>query len=381
MNGARSIASILVGPRHRKAMGHIAGLAASIRDVGLLHPIVVRPDGVLIAGARRIAAFKALGRGEIPVTVVDLDSAARGEFAENVCRKDFTPSELVAIGAEVERIEREDAKARMTLGKVSTGSGKARDKIAARLGVSGRTYEKAKTVVEAAEAEPDKFGKLLENMDKTGRVNGVYRRLQNIKAGEAIRAEPPPLPGNGPYRAGLIDIPWAYEPDDEERAKVRGVLPYPTMSIDEACALDVASILADVCAVGLWVTNYVLARGLHLPILAAWSLEPKSVVTWAKARVGRGYWVKGQTEHLVIATRGKPTVTLTDQTTLLKGPFHLVRKGAHSAKPVEVYAYFESLFPAPRYFDLFSRYQHNDRWDCHGDEAPTGDAVAQGAAQ
>lgn len=30
----------------------------------------------------------------------------------------------------------------------------------------------------------------------------------------------------------------------------------------------------------------------------------------------------------------------------------------------------EKLCPAPRYADLFSRYRHNDRRDCHGDEAP-----------
>jgi N6-adenosine-specific RNA methylase IME4 len=141
------------------------------------------------------------------------------------------------------------------------------------------------------------------------------------------------------------------------------------MSIDQACALDVRSILADVCAVGFWVTNFILVRGLHLPILRAWGLEPESLITWPKERAGRGQRIIGQTEHLVIATRGKPMVTLTDQTTLLKGPFHLVQK-EHSAKPIEAYDFFESLFPAPRYFDLFSRYQHNERWDCHGNQAP-----------
>jgi len=63
-------------------------------------------------------------------------------------------------------------------------------------------------------------------------------------------------------------------------------------------------------------------------------------------------------------------VTLTDQTTLLRGPYHLVRKAAHSAKPVEAYRLFESLVLAPRYADIFSRYRHNDRWDPHGDEVP-----------
>ena len=45
-----------------------------------------------------------------------------------------------------------------------------------------------------------------------------YRRLQNIRAAEAIRAAPPPLPGRGPYAAatlsmfrGLINC-WARPP-------------------------------------------------------------------------------------------------------------------------------------------------------------------------
>jgi N6-adenosine-specific RNA methylase IME4 len=206
-------------------------------------------------------------------------------------------------------------------------------------------------------------------MDKTGRVNGPYRRLKNIKQAEAIRAEPPPLPNCGPYRAGFVDIPWAYEPDDEN-APQRGVLPYSTLSIEQACALNVGAILHPDCVIGMWVTNFALAGGLHLPVLQAWRLEPKTVITWPKDRIGRGHWAKGQTEHLVIAVRGKPIITLTDQTTLLKGPFHLIQKNAHSSKPIEAYACFESLYPAPRYFDLFSRYQHNDKWDCHGDKAP-----------
>ena len=39
---------------------------------------------------------------------------------------------------------------------------------------------------------------------------------------------------------------------------------------------------------------------------------------------------------MVLAARGNPVIDLTDpnlSSTLLKGPFHRVRKGAHSAKP------------------------------------------------
>ena len=142
------------------------------------------------------------------------------------------------------------------------------------------------------------------------------------------------------------------------------------LSIEQACALPVGSLMHQDAVLGFWVINFILLQGLHKPVLSAWGFEAKALVTWPKERAGRGHWLKGQTEHLVIATRGNPTVTLTNQTTLLRGPFHLVRKSAHSSKPVEAYTFFELLCPAPRYCDLFSRYRHNDKWDCHGDEAP-----------
>jgi hypothetical protein len=206
-------------------MGDIDGLAASMAELGLLQEIGVRPDGLLIWGERRFLAAKLLGWTEIPVNVVDLDSVVRGEFAENACRKDFTPSELVAIGKEVERTERERAKQRKAHegrpGKLpERQTGDARDKVAARLGVSGRHYEKAKAVVAAAEAEPQKYGGLLADMDRTGRVDGPYQRLQNAKQAEQIRVEPPPLPSHDPSRGEKVSTITAHGACDPEAPKM-----------------------------------------------------------------------------------------------------------------------------------------------------------------
>ena len=49
-----SIRKIKVPNRYRKSLGDIESLAANIKELGLLHPIVVRPDGRLIAGERRV---------------------------------------------------------------------------------------------------------------------------------------------------------------------------------------------------------------------------------------------------------------------------------------------------------------------------------------
>ena len=70
----------------------------------------------------------------------------RGEFAENAIRKDFLPSEAVAIKRALEPVEKAAAKERMAEGgkgrKVSLPS-QSRDRVAAYTGHSGRTLDKA----------------------------------------------------------------------------------------------------------------------------------------------------------------------------------------------------------------------------------------------
>ena len=63
------VRKIRVGKRHRKAMGDLHPLATSMDVLGLLHPIVVTPDGLLLCGERRLAAAKLLGWETIPVTI------------------------------------------------------------------------------------------------------------------------------------------------------------------------------------------------------------------------------------------------------------------------------------------------------------------------
>ena len=154
---SRRLDAIVVGERYRRDPGNIAALAASIDELGLLHPIVIRPDGTLIAGARRLAAVALLGWTNVAVRVIDMDEIARGEFAENVCRKDFTLSEAVAIKRALEPVEREAAKERQReggrAGRQASGNlpqaskGRAADRAAKATGMARRTLEKAEAVV------------------------------------------------------------------------------------------------------------------------------------------------------------------------------------------------------------------------------------------
>ena len=72
MNGTRPIAAIIVGARLRRELGDVASLAASIADIGLLHPIVISQDGLLLAGERRLEACRLLGWDTVPVTIIEV---------------------------------------------------------------------------------------------------------------------------------------------------------------------------------------------------------------------------------------------------------------------------------------------------------------------
>jgi N6-adenosine-specific RNA methylase IME4 len=220
-------------------------------------------------------------------------------------------------------------------------------------------------VVDAAEAEPARFGKLLADMDRTGRVNGVFKRLKVIRQADRIRAEPPPLPGRGPYYVGVVDYAWPYETRQDDPSH-RAARPYPTMSIEQICATRawLPGLMHATAILWMWCTNFHLIR-YAAPVLDALGFSERTILTWVKSNFGTGDLLRSQTEHCIMAVRGSPTVTLTNESTVLFAPMR-----GHSEKPREFYDLVERLCPAPRYLDVYSRYRHNDKWDCHGDEAP-----------
>ncbi len=76
----------------------LAELAASIEEVGLVQPIVVRQVGdayELISGERRLRAFQALGRQRIPALVREMAEveAAATVLIENIQRENLSPLE------------------------------------------------------------------------------------------------------------------------------------------------------------------------------------------------------------------------------------------------------------------------------------------------
>ena len=238
-----AINQIHIKGRYRKDLGDLGPLVSSMRAVGLLQPVVLDSKNGLIAGQRRIEAAKLLRWTEIEAVVAgDLDDALRLLIAqrdENTCRKDFAPSEAVAVGAAVEAIESKAAKERQrkhggtspgrsknTSGKLPEvkGGHRTRTRVAKAVGMRDRTYEKAKAVVQAAREDPKRFGPLVEEMDKTGKVDRAYSKVRRAaKVAEersnatgsakdwAVTAAQDVVPcaallTDPPY--GILDEPW-----------------------------------------------------------------------------------------------------------------------------------------------------------------------------
>jgi len=81
-------------------IGNLEDLIASIKEKGVLEPILVRPSQVggrfmIISGERRYRASMAAGLKELPCIEMDVDDRAVAEIAliENLQRKDLTPFE------------------------------------------------------------------------------------------------------------------------------------------------------------------------------------------------------------------------------------------------------------------------------------------------
>jgi N6-adenosine-specific RNA methylase IME4/ParB-like chromosome segregation protein Spo0J len=352
------LADISIGVRYRRDLGDIEALAESIRIVGLLHPVVVTPDGQLIAGRRRLAACAFLGWDNVPVTVIDLRQVVLGEQHENLARKDLLPSEIVALKRAVEPLEREAARqrqgARTDLEHPATVAGcekgEARDRIARLLGVGRTTLARAEEVVEAAEEDPEEYGHLVEQMDRSGSVAAAHRRLRVQQQAKQLEADPPPLP-TGPFHVIVADPPWRYDTGNS--------LPYPTMDSEAIKAMPVAKIAAPDAVLWLWTTN----AHLRVPIdeVEASGYEYKTLLTWVKDRMGTGEWLRGQTEHCLLAARGKPVFLHGSHATLLQAA-----RREHSRKPEEFYGLVETTCPGSK-LELFAR-QRRDGWGAFGND-------------
>lgn len=356
----------------------LAALAEDIRAHGLRNPVVVIGSKVL-DGRNRLAACDRIG---IEATFVQFegDDPVAFVLSHNLHRRHLNESQRAMVAARIATMRQG---ARTDIASIEARSQKA---AADTLNVGRASVQRAREVIEKAtpevvqavesgklavsaaaelaKLEPERQREVMERAKpkadgeiKGGLIRAYVKQAEKAEVAKRLEAEAPTMP-EGPFRVIVADPPWHYGKRVND-ATHRGDLPYPSMTTEAICALPVESVAHDDAILWLWTTNAHMRDAYD--VIAAWGFEPKTILTWVKNRIGLGDWLRGQTEHCILAVRGKPVVTLTNQTTVIHGP---VRE--HSRKPDEFYEMVEALCPGSK-VEMFCR-TPRDGWARWGAE-------------
>ncbi len=338
-------------------------LAKDITERGQELPVVLH-EGRVLDGRNRLLACE---RAKVEPKTVEWDgrggSPTAFVVAANLRRRHLTDSQRAMVAAELLPLFEAEAKERQRAaggdrrtvaaqGREANGEGTAAAAAAKTVGSAERSVQRAKAVAKKAP-------KLAEQV-KAGRVT-LKQAEKQLRTNEQLKKVKAYHPPEGRYPVIVADPPWPYEDELDGSDAARGGLPYPPMKLEDICGFKVP---ADKdCVLFLWVTNAHLVDGSAKRVLDAWGFQPKTLVTWVKDRMGVGRWLRNITEHCILAVKGRPTVTLTNQTTELRAP-----RGAHSAKPAELFSLVESLCPAGPRLELWARGERKG-WVTSGAEA------------
>ncbi|WP_431289718.1 MT-A70 family methyltransferase [Burkholderia cepacia] len=192
------------------------------------------------------------------------------------------------------------------------------------------------------------------------------RRKQRLSEIEAKRANNKPLdPTMGQYSVILADPPWDYMGEL--------AVGYPTMTLDEICAMPVSELATEDAVLFLWCSASLMQEALD--VIKAWGFTFKTQAVWNKVHAGMGSYFRIQHEHLMIATRGNvPEVPYGARVpSVLEEP-----RREHSRKPDCVYEMIEMMYPElDNKIELFCRTPRKG-WSAWGNECGNGEIVQAG---
>ena len=197
----RAVESIWAGRRHREDYGDLDPLVESIARDGLLQPITITPDGMLICGARRLAAIRRLGWKTVNVWVRSGISSHLGQLLaeqdDNLLHKPLTRTEEATLYAELKALLVEDAAGRQEASRFTSKQENPRSHGGATVappsaGSIGKTREQAAIIVTGRNAytSMERINELQRLAADPGQPDDVRQRareeLDRIDAGGSI---------------------------------------------------------------------------------------------------------------------------------------------------------------------------------------------------
>ena len=215
-----------------------------------------------------------------------------------------------------------------------------------------------------AVADEDKAKKSAEVRKK--RIKTIQSRVANNK---------PLSTAGGPFSLIYADPPWRYEATGQSGSRLRIENHYPTMEVEDICALPVASICDDDAMLFMWVPSSLVRQGYQ--VLDAWGFEYSTQLVWHKKGGKNPYFghVAFQVhETILVGKRGKGLPEPKPKNkplSVFEAP-----KTAHSKKPELVYDMLEKMYPEFKgnFCELFAR-NTREGWASWGNEAGDADAA------
>jgi len=165
------------------------------------------------------------------------------------------------------------------------------------------------------------------------------------------------------YPIIYADPPWRYENPPMGGTNRSIENHYPTMTLDEICALPVGELATDDAMLYLWATAPKLAECMR--VIEAWGFEYRTNLVWDKEHIGMGYHARNQHEILLVAKRGNiPPPEAGKQPSSV----HREKRAEHSAKPVFYYEMIEAAYPQLPKIELFCR-SPREGWAVWGNQS------------
>jgi ParB-like nuclease domain len=162
-------------------------LLRSIKEIGVVQPIVIDEDNFILAGTSRHYAAVQAGQGEIPAVLFQGSNIEREWLVlESNRQRVKTPSQVGREFNERFRLETEFAKQRMVEGSKNKGMptvadpGAARDKAAKAVNLGRTTAERLGTITRKADEGNQRARNLLHDVDNNKiSISAAFSKMEN----------------------------------------------------------------------------------------------------------------------------------------------------------------------------------------------------------